>query len=120
MSEDEAKESLRHWLVSQEWTVRVAWGHAHGIDVEAEKDGRRWVIEVKGSGSRPQMRRNYFFVLLGDILQRMDDPAAKYSIAFPDLAAYRALWARLPALAKERAGISLLLVSAGGEVEELG
>ena len=36
------------------------------------------------------------------ILQRMDDEAAQYYIAFPDMDVYRNLWMRLPDWAKER------------------
>ena len=74
------------------------------------------MIEVKGPGSRPQMRVNYFLSMLGEILQRMDDPAARYSIALPDLLQYRGLWNRLPMLAKQRTGIDILFVDADGKV----
>jgi hypothetical protein len=62
------------------------------------------------------MRVNYFLGALGEILQRMDDPDARYSVAFPDIAQFRRLWERLPALAKKRTGISALFVAASGEI----
>jgi len=65
LSEDAIKEILESWLVAQGWNVKVAWGHVHGIDVEAIKDNSRWVIEAKGQGSLNPMRVNYFLGILG-------------------------------------------------------
>ena len=65
------------------------------------------------------MRVNYFLSILGETLQRMDDPSAKYSIALPDMKQYRNLWARLPSLAKQRTKINMILVSKDGSIEIL-
>ena len=116
LSEDEIKEVLVEWLEKDGWKSKVAWGRTQGIDVDAEKGKNRWIIEVKGPGSRPQMRVNYFIAILGETLQRMNDSSAQYSIALPDLQQYRRLWDRLPVLAKSRTGISILFVSVDGEV----
>ncbi len=43
----------------------------------------------------------------------------RYSIAFPDMAQYRRMWNRLPALAKERTTIDMLLVNKDGKIERL-
>ena len=117
LSEDEIKEVLVRWLDEDGWSSNVAWGRTPGIDIEATKGKKRWVIEAKGPGSRPQMRVNYFIGILGEMLQRMDDPGAKYSIALPDLPQYRGLWNRLPQLAKKRTDISIIFVTAGGKIE---
>lgn len=119
LSEEEIKSKLNERLVSEGWDTRVAWGRTPGIDIDARRKGKRWIIEVKGPGSRSPMRVNYFIGILGETLQRMDDDSAKYSIALPDLDQYRGLWKRLPTLAKKRTGISLLLMSTNGEIEEL-
>lgn len=118
-SEDSVKQALERWLMSKNWRSTVAWGQTKGIDIDARQDQTRWIIEVKGCGSRPQMRVNYFLAVIGETLQRMDDPEAKYSIAFPDMAQYRGLWTRLPALAKKRLGLTMLLVDPAGGVTEL-
>jgi hypothetical protein len=117
LSEDEIKQVLNNWLQHAGWDTHVAWGHTPGIDIEAKKPGRRWVIEVKGPGSRPPMRVNYFLAILGETLQRMDDKTAEYSIALPDLAQYRGLWERLPDLAKLRTRISAIFVDANGKID---
>jgi hypothetical protein len=66
------------------------------------------------------MRVNYFLGILGETLQRMDNPDATYSIALPDLKQFRNLWSRLPALAKERTKIDALFVNRDGTVLRVG
>jgi len=117
LSEDEIKQVLVDWLRDDGWETTVAWGKTRGIDVEATRGTERWVIEVKGPGSRQPMRVNYFIGILGETLQRMDDPNARYSIALPDLPQYRGLWARLPELAKSRTMISIMFVTMDGSIE---
>jgi|GraSoi2013_100cm_1033763.scaffolds.fasta_scaffold67506_2 hypothetical protein len=118
-SEDKVKRSLKAWLEASGWEVSVIWGRAHGIDLEAKRNGQRWIIEAKGCGSRNPMRVNYFLGILGELLQRMDDPDVRYSIALPDMQQFRRLWQRLPQLAKARTTISALFVSPSGKVEEV-
>jgi len=101
------------------WKTQVACGKTHGIDIDALKERKRWIIEVKGCGSRDAMRVNYFLAILGERLQRMDDTNAKYSIALPDIKQYRNLWSKLPSLAKERTGISILFVIENKGIEEV-
>jgi len=117
MSENEVKQALARWLEADGWTVEVAWGRTRGIDIDARRRGERWIVEAKGCGSRPEMRVNYFIGMLGETLQRMDDPAARYSIALPDMPQYRRLWERLPAMAKERTGIGMLFVDKEHSIE---
>ena len=116
LSEDVVKKYLENWLIHNGWKVQVAWGHSQGIDICAIQDSKRWVIEVKGEGSRPPMRVNYFLSILGETLQRMNDPGSDYSIALPDLHQYRKLWERLPTLAKQRTGISILFIDHHGNI----
>ncbi len=118
LSEDDVKRRLKSWLEAAGWQVEVKWGHDHGIDVVAKRGAETWLIEAKGCGSREPMRVNYFLVLLGETLQRMEYPTARYSIALPDMKQYRGLWDRLPQLAKSRTGVSALFVGADGEVIE--
>lgn len=118
-AEDRLKAVLEQWLAADGWSTEIAWAKQRGVDIHARRSEERWLIEVKGIGSRPEMRVNYFIGILGETLQRMDDPAAKYSIALPDVPQFRNLWKRLPQLAKKRTGISVLFVSAEGKVIEL-
>jgi ribosomal protein L21E len=118
-SEDNLKSILKEYLEGDGWNINVAWGKIRGIDIDAHRGKERWIIEVKGSGSLQPMRVNYFIGILGELLQRMDDSNAKYSIALPDMKQYRGLWKRLPKLAKERTGISILFVNEDGIIEEV-
>ncbi len=40
-SEDKVKRSLKAWLEASGWEVSVIWGRAHGIDLEAKRNGQR-------------------------------------------------------------------------------
>jgi hypothetical protein len=118
-TEDRIKHMLNDHLTSKGWMIRsIAWGKKPGIDIEAECAGQRWLIEVKGIGSRSQMRANYFLGVLGELLCRMTDRDAKYSIAVPDVPQFRNLWRRLPAETKSRTRITALFVGEAGVVEE--
>jgi hypothetical protein len=117
-SEDQLKTVLQRWLEAQGWVVEIAWAKTRGIDLHARRGEERWVIEAKGSGSLDAMRVNYFLGVLGATLQRMDDPKAGYSIALPDVKQFRNLWARLPALAKQRTKITALFVQGDGLVQQ--
>lgn len=117
-SEDQLKTHLKRWLEAKGWAVEIAWARLRGIDIHASRGVERWIIEVKGGGSRDQMRVNYFLAVLGETLQRMDDPRAAYSIALPNKKQFRNLWTRLPSLAKQRTGITALFVHDDGVVEE--
>jgi hypothetical protein len=118
LSEDDVKERVRVWLERSGWRVEVAWGKSRGTDILAVRDDIRWLIEAKGGGSLQPMRVNYFLMVLGEVLQRMEDPATRYSIALPDMRQFRGLWARLPSLAKKLLGISALFIDENGAVEE--
>ena len=116
LQEEEIKHIIFQHLVENGWNIKVAWGHKPGIDIDAEKNGERWIIEVKGPGSRQPMRVNYFISILGETLQRMDDSKARYSIALPNMEQYKRLWQKLPKLAKERTTIDLILVDENGNI----
>jgi hypothetical protein len=121
LSEAEMKRALVTWLRATGWTVDgVAWAKSHGVDIDASRNGERLLIEVKGRGSRPEMRVNYFLGALGELLQRMDDPSAEYAVGLPELPQFRGLWMRLPDLAKRRLKLIALFVNELGEVAVAG
>jgi hypothetical protein len=120
LEEDDVKRHIKAWLEGLDWQVEIAWGNNRGPDIVAQKGGKRWLIEAKGGGGYQQIRASYFSNVLGVLLQRMDDPSARYSIALPSMNQFRGLWKRLPDLAKSRLGMTALFVSLDGTVEELG
>tara|TARA_R110002072_G_scaffold141970_5_gene287293 strand:+ start:1779 stop:2408 length:630 start_codon:yes stop_codon:yes gene_type:complete len=116
LSEDDVKAAIKTWLEDDGWSVQVAWGHQRGVDILGERGDERWLIEAKGCGSLQPMRVNYFIGMLGELLQRMDDPDARYSIAMPDMKQFRGLWDRLPQLAKKRVQVTALFVGSDHRV----
>ncbi len=119
LSEDKAKDILNDWLCNDNWQTEIAFGNKRGADIIATKESAKWIIEVKGTASRPPMFNNYFLQIIGEILQRMDNPNVKYSIAFPNNQKFRRLWNELPVEAKRRLNISMLVVHSDGKIEEL-
>jgi hypothetical protein len=117
LSEGDVKERVTAWLQRSGWRSEVAWGKSRGTDILALRGDNRWLIEAKGGGSLQPV--NYFLMILGEVLQRMENPTARYSIALPDMRQFRGLWARLPSLAKKRLGITALFVDKNGDVEEV-
>ena len=116
LHEDPIKEILNAWLKENGWDTEIAWGKKPGADIIAIKNNHKWIIEVKGCGSSNPMRVNYFLAILGEILQRMNDPSTKYSIALPNMKQYLNLWNRLPTLAKEKTQISAIFISENGDL----
>lgn len=108
--EDWVKKRLASHFEESGWKVQVRYGKAHGPDLVASKDGKRWIIEVKGLGRYSAMTKNYFLSVLGEILQRMQDPSAYYGLAFPDHPRYRRLWAELPSMVKDKLSLSAFFV----------
>jgi hypothetical protein len=117
-SEKKMKTILEFYLISHGWFPVINWGENHGVDIEAELGNRKWIIEVKAERSPIPAPNISFILVLGEILQRMDDSTKKYSIALPDSVALYRLWKRMPLLAKNRMGITALFVNPSGSVRE--
>jgi hypothetical protein len=117
--EKKIKQVLENYLTSRGWGSEIVWSTSnHGIDIEARRGAERWIIQVKGSTSFPAVLINNFLLVLGEIVQRMDEPDCKYSIALPDIEQFRRLWERLPELAKSRMQVTALFVNFEGKVAE--
>ncbi len=110
---------IKSALEKRGYLVEEKPGHIHGCDICAIKGEMTWVIEIKGEGSSRPMYNNFFLQVLGEILQRMDNPNVKYSIAFPDHEKYRRLWNELPKLAKERTKISAIFARERDQIDEV-
>jgi hypothetical protein len=116
LTEDEVKAAVRDHLAEWGFEVRVAWGRARGIDIDARhRDGLRCVIEAKAEVALQPQQVNYFIGALGELVQRMADPTATYGLALPDNRQYRGLVSRLPALARQRLGLVVFWVRRDGD-----
>ena len=116
ISEKKIKQVLEIYLTSMGWEPKINWRDNRGVDIEANHGADKWIIEVKGSGIFNPVQTNHFLSVLGETLQRMDDPYCKYSVALPDVHQFRRLWERLPSLVKDRTGITALFVNPTGRV----
>ncbi len=122
VTEDEVKQAVKEHLEAQGYDVKVAWARTRRIDLDATKMGGRVVVEAKAAVALQPQQVNYFLGALGELLQRMTDPSARYGLALPDNKQYRGLVARLPELAKTRLGLIVYLVrreDTGWIVEEV-
>lgn len=115
LSEDEVKAAVKDHLEERGYTVEVRWGRAHGIDIEAHSADGRILIEAKGEVASQQQQTNYFLGALGELVQRMNDPAARYGLALPDNKVYCGLVQRLPQLARERLQLTVFFVERDGD-----
>jgi hypothetical protein len=85
------------------------------VDIHAERDGERLLLEAKGQTNRRPQQSHDFLGGLGELLQRMDDPDATYGLALPDHPQYRALVQRLPELIWDRLNLVVYFVSGIGD-----
>lgn len=112
------KQALDSFLSAHNWESDIKGSGNSKNDIEARRGNQRWVIKVKGAVAYDPNLIRHFLSGLGELLQRMDDPACKYSVALPDISPCRRMWERMPVLARERTGISALFVNSAGEVFE--
>jgi hypothetical protein len=111
LTEDEVKQGAKEYLEAAGFSVTVAWGHQRGVDISAVSDSETLFLEAKGSAQNPPQQVNYFIGALGELLQRMSDPAASYGLALPDNSQYRGLVGRLPALTWKRLRFTVIFIS---------
>lgn len=119
MHEEDIKTILDGWLINNDWDVIYAPENSIDADLVAIKKKKKWIIEVKGFSPLSSTRISYFYSVIGEILLRMSDKKAKYSIALPDIEQFRKLWGQFPALAKKRTSLSIIFVGADSTVEEV-
>ncbi|HXA27347.1 MAG TPA: MarR family transcriptional regulator [Candidatus Angelobacter sp.] len=117
MSEDTVKQRVAAHLESLGYTVTLMIGRQHGIDIDARRGSEHVVLEAKGEAALQPQQANYVIGALGELVQRLMDPDARYGLALPDNPQYRALVAKLPALARERLRFVAYFVGADGVAE---
>jgi hypothetical protein len=115
LTENQVKRAVREHLIAQGYRVHVAWGHTRQVDIRAERDGERLLVEAKGHSSRRPQQNHDFLGALGELLQRMDDPDATYALALPDQPQYRTLVQGLPELIWDRLNLVVFFVSGAGD-----
>jgi hypothetical protein len=128
---------VRH-LAATGWSIRRVASTStseHGVDIEADHDGERLVVEVKGFPGSTYARgerkgtakttpaagqaRTYFSnALLAGLLMRAEEDDARVVLAFPDMPTFSNLGSRVlqPLTA---AGVEVWLVDEDGDIEHL-
>ena len=112
IEEDELKRAIGSMLETDGWIIRkMALRREHGADIEATHDSLgNMTIEVKGEGTRNAMRVNYFLMVLGELLQKMDGPNKQYGIGLPAHKQFANLIVRLPSWIKRYLKLKVFLV----------
>jgi hypothetical protein len=118
MPEDLVKTAVAKHLEALGYKVKLIMGKAPGIDIDARRVDERLVLEAKGEAALNAQQVNYVLGALGELLQRMDDPAARYGLALPDNAQYRKLISGLPTLMRERLKFVAFFVGIDGNVRK--
>lgn len=116
MREKQVEQCIRKHLANHGWCVKPRNG-AQGIDIEATKEAREAIIEVKGWGIHSTAMRNNFYAVLGQILKDMNNPNAEYYVAFPEIHPYTKLWGNLPNLAKQKTSVKAIWVDSTGNIK---
>lgn len=79
MREHDVQAVLVSYLLERGWSPTI--DNPDHVDVRATRGAETLIIEVKGNTSDPYTDTD---TLLGQILRRMGDPAARYGIALPE------------------------------------
>jgi len=111
LTEDDVRDAVKRLLESQGYTVTVRWGRDRGIDIEANHEKERLVLEAEGESRQGPQQRNYFTNAIGELVERMTDPPAKYGLALPDNPQFRGLVERLPPYVWDRLQFCVYFVS---------
>ncbi len=111
LAQDRVVEAVKAYLESQGYSqVEVVLGRKHGIDIQAVGPQGRLIGEAVGAYLTQPEDTNHFNTVLGQILRRMSDPDAQYVITLPDSPTYRKLVQKLPPLAWQRLGLTVMFV----------
>ncbi len=133
-SEDRVKDAIALYLEQVEgWqSIRVARGKQPGVDISAEREGRKLALEVKGypskthvAGAKQGQRnranlgaqaRNWFLEVLGTaLIRKSEEPARSVGIGFPVHQTYMQL-AKKITWARRKLELLLYFVDECGEV----
>jgi hypothetical protein len=110
ITEDQVKAAVQQLLAANGWHSDVAYGHSHGVDIDAVRGAQRFVLEAKGEGKHDPERGNYFDGALGELMRRMDAPGMHYGLALPAHRRFVRLVERLPLWVRQRLGLWFFFV----------
>ncbi len=99
------------------WLSEHGWEYIENKDyIEAHNGKNRWLINVQGI---KRGRKQTLPVKLSEVIKKMDDSSAHYSIAFNDSISYRRQWNEIPSSVKEKLNMSVILADKKGNIIEI-
>jgi hypothetical protein len=121
VEEDDVKKSIVTILMAENWIIdKTAMGKTHGVDIAAKRPPNEIIlVEAKGEGSLNPMRVNYFLMVLGELIQKMDSPNKYYGIGLPAHRQFGRLITKLPRWIKQYLKLRIFLVKRLGKEKYL-
>ncbi|MBP7088786.1 MAG: hypothetical protein KBB01_05770 [Candidatus Omnitrophica bacterium] len=95
-TEDQVIKDVMYWLKQQGWTIlSFSLGQQRGLDILAEKNGKKLIVEAKGAkGNAKNTKRNKFdsgqikihfgAAIIKILEERTKNPKASFAIALPE------------------------------------
>lgn len=102
---------IKEWLEEKGWETIE-----HNRYIEAKKQERKWLIDIYQT---TRGRKVPLPSKLTEMIKKMDDGDAYYSVALVDSPIYRKQWDEIPSVAKERLQVSVILADRSGRVLEM-
>lgn len=102
---------VKAWLEERGWETLE-----HNRFIEAKKEDEKWFIDIyQATRGRKMPLPNK----LTEVIKKMEDEKAYYSVALVDSPIYRRQWNEIPDVAKDRLKVSVLLADRTGQILEM-
>lgn len=108
---DELPSLINEWLEERGWQTSK-----HSRYIEASKSEKKWYIDIYQT---TRGRKMPLSSKISDVIKKMEDDEALYSVALVDSPIYRKQWEELPSGAKKRLQVSVILADHMGNVVEI-
>lgn len=137
VKEDWVNDRIQDYLRRHGWRItRVAKGRQRGPDIEAERAGKKLIVEVKGYPSsefvdpskkgqkkraRPANQAHHWFcdAFTTVITRKSENPEAQLAIGLPQRTTYKRLLEKVD-WARAKLGIRIFFVGNRGQVRAIG
>lgn len=102
---------VKAWLEERGWETLE-----HNRFIEAKREDEKWFIDIyQATRGRKMPLPNK----LTEVIKKMEDESAFYSVALVDSPIYRRQWNEIPDVAKDRLKVSVLLADRTGQILEI-
>ena len=115
ITEEVVKDLVCRQLERDGYSVKKKLPREKGADIEGLSNQHGGVIvEAKGEASRPEMFYNFFLAALGQIVMRMSEENARYTVALPAHEKFVKLVRGVSQSARKKLNLEFWLVEAPG------